>query len=175
MVGKSAPNNFVLAGPRQGCKLVAWHKAMAPVPAVRSGLTTLEILGPRSLPAESSGPGAKSVKTGPTPMEEVNIQNGDDVIRARQLAREMARELGFGMMDQIGIATAASELSRNAYQYSRAGKVIIKPVSRNHARGIEIVAEDQGPGIADLELALQDGFNTSSGQDLWADLAPTLT
>jgi serine/threonine-protein kinase RsbT len=76
----------------------------------------------------------------------------------------MAREMGFVIVDQIGVATAASELSRNAYQYSGTGKVIIKPVSRNHARGIEIVVEDQGPGIPDLEQALQDGFSASSGR-----------
>jgi serine/threonine-protein kinase RsbT len=162
MAGKRGQNNFGLAGPRQGRRLVAWHKAMAPVPTVRTGLTTLEILGLGSFPAESPGPGAKPVKTWPTYTKEVTIQNGDDVIQARQSAWEMARELGFVMVDQIAIATAASELSRNAYQYSGTGKVIIKPVSRNQARGIEIVVEDQGPGIPDLEQALQDGFSTSN-------------
>ena len=164
MAVKSAPNNFGLAGPRPGSKLVVWQKAMAPVPTVITGLTTLEILGLRSFPAESPGLRTKPVKTWPTPMKEVTIQNGDDVIRARQSAREMARELGFVIVDQIGIATAASELSRNAYQYSGTGKVIIKPASRNHARGIEIVVEDQGPGIPDLEQALQEGFSTSSAR-----------
>lgn len=164
MAGKSAPKKFNLAGQRPGCRLVVWHKAMSPVPTVRTGLTTLEILGLGSFPAESPGPGAKPVETWPTHMKEVTIQHGDDVIRARQSAREMARELGFVVADQIGIATAASELSRNAYQYSGTGKVIIQPVSRNHARGIEIVVEDQGPGIPDPEPALQDGFSASSGR-----------
>jgi len=164
MAGKSAQNDSGLAGQRPGRRLVAWHKAMSPVPAVRTGLTTLEILGLGSFPAESPGPGAKPVKTWPTHVKEVIIQHGDDIIRARQSAREMARELGFVVGDQIGIATAASELSRNAYQYSGTGKVIIKPVSRNHARGIEIVVEDQGPGIPDLEQAVQEGFSTSSAR-----------
>jgi serine/threonine-protein kinase RsbT len=164
MAGKRAQNDSGSAEPRPGRRLVAWHKAMAPVPTVKTGLTTLEIMGPGSFPAESPGPEAKPVKTRPTHIKEVTIQNGDDVIRARQSAREMARELGFVVVDQIGIATAASELSRNAYQYSGSGKVIIKPVSRNHARGIEIVVEDQGPGIPDLEQALEDGFSTSSGR-----------
>jgi serine/threonine-protein kinase RsbT len=164
MAGKSAQNDFGSAGPRPEHRLVAWYKAMSPVPAVRTGLTILEILGLGSFPAESPGPGAKPVKTWPTHMKEVTIQNGDDVIRARQSAREMARELGFVVVDQIDIATAASELSRNAYQYSGTGKVIIKPLSRNHARGIEIVVEDQGPGIPDLEQALQEGFSTSSAR-----------
>jgi len=164
MAGKSTQNKNSLAGPRQERRLVAWHKAMAPVPTVRTGLTTLEILGLGSFPAESPGPGTKPVKTRPTHIKEVTIQNGDDVIRARQSARKMARELGFVVVDQIGIATATSELSRNAYQYSETGKVIIKPVSRDRARGIEIVVEDQGPGIPDLEQALQDDVTTSSAR-----------
>jgi serine/threonine-protein kinase RsbT len=164
MAGKSAQNNFGLAGPRPGCRLVGWHKAMAPVPTVITGLTTLEILGLGFFPAESPRPRAKTGRTRPIQMQEVPIQNGDDVIRARQSAREMARELGFVIVDQIAIATAASELSRNAYQYSGTGKVIIKPLSRNHSRGIEIVIEDQGPGIPDLEQALQDDLTPSSAQ-----------
>jgi serine/threonine-protein kinase RsbT len=162
MTGKISQNNSGLAGQRPGRRLVAWHKAISPVPTVRTGLTTLEILGLGSLPAKSPKPGDTTVKTWPTHMEEVTIQNGDDVIRARQSARQMARELGFVMVDQIGIATATSELSRNAYQYSGSGRVIIKPVSRNRARGIEIVVEDQGPGIPDLKQALRDGDGVSS-------------
>jgi serine/threonine-protein kinase RsbT len=161
MAGKSTQNDSGLAGQRQGRRLVAWHKPLAPVPTVRTGLTTLEILGLGSFPVERPRPGTKPVKTWPTHMREVTIQNGDDIIRARQSAREMAREMGFVMMDQIGIATAASELSRNAYQYSGTGKVIIKPVSRNHARGIEIVVEDQGPGIPDLKQVLQEDRSSS--------------
>ena len=164
MDGNNAQNNNRLAGPRPGSRLVVWQKARAPVPTVITGLTTLEILGPGSFPGKSPQPGAKPVKTCPNHRQEVTIQNGDDVIRARQSAREMARELGFVVVDQIGIATAASELSRNAYQYSGTGKVIIKPVTRNHARGIEIVVEDQGPGIPDIGQALEDGFSTSSGR-----------
>jgi serine/threonine-protein kinase RsbT len=164
MAGKSTQNDLGSAGPRPGRRLVAWHKAKAPVPTVKTGLTTLEILRLRSFPVESPGPEGKPAKTWPTHIKEVAIQNGDDVIRARHSAREMAQELGFVVVDQINIATAASELSRNAYQYSGTGKVIIKPVTRNHARGIEIVVEDQGPGIPDIGQALQDGFSTSSGR-----------
>jgi serine/threonine-protein kinase RsbT len=164
MAGKTTQNDLGSAKPRPGRRLVAWHKAKAPVPTVKTGLTTLEILGLRPFPAASPGPEGKPAKTWLTHIKEVVILNGDDVIRARHSAREMAQELGFVVVDQIGIATAASELSRNAYQYSGTGKVIIKPVTRNHARGIEIVVEDQGPGIPDIGQALEDGFSTSSGR-----------
>jgi serine/threonine-protein kinase RsbT len=134
---------------------------------METGSGSLEVLGRSQVAAESPEPGAKPLRTWPIPMEEVTILNGDDVIRARQSAREMARKLGFKIADQICIATAASELSRNVYQYAGRGKVIIKSLTDNGTRGIEIVAEDRGPGITDTGLAWQNGVNHHSrGQGL---------
>jgi serine/threonine-protein kinase RsbT len=156
LAGKGAQHGSGLSRRRKG---VAWHKFLTPVSAMRTGSGALEIMGLPSVAAESPGPGAEPVNTWPTPRKEVAIRNGDDVIRARQSAREMARKLGFKMMDQICIATAVSELSRNVYQYAGSGKVTIRSLAENGNRGIEIVVEDRGPGIADIGLAWQDGLN----------------
>ncbi|MGA9756525.1 MAG: anti-sigma regulatory factor, partial [Desulfobaccales bacterium] len=145
---------------------IVWNKAPAPVPAVNTRLTVLEILGLKSLPTRSPNAGAKPVWPQPVTMREVPIRDGNDIIRARQEAREMAQELDFGIPDQIHITTATCEMSRNAYQYSGHGKVTLKPVARNDARGIEIVVEDHGPGIADLSLALQGGSSNDLGYGL---------
>jgi serine/threonine-protein kinase RsbT len=164
LAGKGAPRGSGLTRRRKG---VAWHKFKIPVPAMGTGSGSLKVLGRSPVAAESPEPKAKPLRTWPTPMEEVTILNGDDVIRARQLAREMARKLGFKMVDQICIATAASELSRNVYQYAGRGKVIIKSLTDDGTRGIEIVVEDRGPGITNTVLAWQDGVNHHSrGQGL---------
>lgn len=93
-------------------------------------------------------------------IEEVIINNSEDVILSRQLARKIAGEFGFGLADQTRIATAVSELSRNICLYAGTGRVIIKTVSESAKKGIEIVAGDKGPGICDIELAMQDGYST---------------
>lgn len=95
--------------------------------------------------------------------KEIAINNGKDAITTRQVARELARELGFGLADQTRITTAVSELARNIYVYAGTGRVIIKAVSNNAKKGIEIVAEDNGPGIPEIELAMQDGYSTKNG------------
>lgn len=93
--------------------------------------------------------------------KEVGINKSEDIIFARQIAREMAKELGFGLADQTRITTAVSELSRNIYTYAGTGRVIVKALSESAKKGIEIIAEDRGPGIPDIELAMQDGYSTS--------------
>jgi serine/threonine-protein kinase RsbT len=164
LAGKGAQCSSGLPGRR---KEIARHKFQAPVPAVGPGSDSPEILGPSPVEAENPGSLIKLLNTWPISMKEVTILNGDDVIRARQSAREMARKLGFKIADQICIATAASELSRNAYQYAGHGKMTIKCLADNGNRGIEIVVEDQGPGITDLSLAWQDGLNRHNrGQGL---------
>jgi serine/threonine-protein kinase RsbT len=162
LAGKNAQHSSGL--PRHQ-KEIAGHKLQAPVPAVGTGSGSLEVLKLPLVAAEGPDPMAKPVRIWLS-MQEVAILNGDDVIRARQSARDMARKLGFKIADQIYIATAASELSRNAYQYAGRGKMIIKFLADNGNRGIEIVVEDQGPGITDISCAWQDGPNSNRGQGL---------
>lgn len=76
----------------------------------------------------------------------------------------MAREMGFGTIDQARIATAISELARNVVLYAESGQITIRVIVTNDRRkGLEVVCEDQGPGIPDLVLAQQDGYSTSGG------------
>lgn len=100
------------------------------------------------------------------PETTVPISGDADIVLARQRAREAAKALGFGMVDQSRIATAVSELARNVVKYAtnRRGEVIIRTV-RNPDRGtgIEIVVKDEGPGIASVEEAIRDGFTTRGG------------
>ncbi len=87
-----------------------------------------------------------------------------DIVLARVEGRNLAKELGFGTIDQARIATAISELARNVVLYAPEGKVTLRAIiSDNGERGIEVVCEDTGPGIADVELVMQDGYSTSSG------------
>lgn len=78
-------------------------------------------------------------------------------------AREIARELGFGVVDQVRISTAVSEIVRNIVMYAGTGTVHITECRDAHRVGIEVVAEDEGPGIPDVQRVLQGGFSTSGG------------
>ncbi|MFB0545845.1 MAG: anti-sigma regulatory factor [Anaerolineae bacterium] len=91
------------------------------------------------------------------------IRNDLDIVTARVEAREVAKELGFGTIDQARIATATSELARNIAQYAPGGIMTIKPLNVEGRQGIEVICEDNGPGIEDVELAMQDGYSTSEG------------
>ena len=95
------------------------------------------------------------------------VINGEDgIVAARQSARELAKTLGFGVVDQSRIATAVSELARNVVRYATdaRGEVLIGTVSTpDKGAGIEIVVHDEGPGIPDVDQALRDGFSTGNG------------
>jgi serine/threonine-protein kinase RsbT len=96
----------------------------------------------------------------------IPIANDDDIVLARQYARQAAKELGFGMVDQARIATAVSELSRNLVRYAtdKRGLVVIRGASDSAGRtGIEIVVSDDGPGIADVDHVMQEGFSSGTG------------
>ncbi|GEM02323.1 serine/threonine-protein kinase RsbT [Halolactibacillus halophilus] len=93
----------------------------------------------------------------------VNIRQEWDIVGARQLGREKAKELGFGTVDQARIATAISELARNIYLYAGIGKVYFEMVDHLGKKGLKIVAVDEGPGIRDLSQVMQDGYSTSGG------------
>ncbi|HZG70352.1 MAG TPA: anti-sigma regulatory factor [Chondromyces sp.] len=93
----------------------------------------------------------------------VKIINEWDIVAARQLGRNVAKDLGFGTVDQARITTAISELARNIYLYAGQGKVCIEKIQENGKAGLCIVAEDHGPGIADIRRVMEDGFSTSGG------------
>jgi serine/threonine-protein kinase RsbT len=93
----------------------------------------------------------------------VKIINEWDIVAARQLGRNVARELGFGTVDQARVTTAISELARNIYLYAGQGTVGIEKVFDGGKSGLKIVAIDEGPGIKDIRKVMEDGYTTSGG------------
>ena len=93
----------------------------------------------------------------------VNIHKEWDIVAARQLGREKARALGFGTVDQARIATAVSELARNIYLYADTGKICFQMIEDMDRKGLTITATDNGPGISDISLVMEDGYSTSGG------------
>lgn len=90
-------------------------------------------------------------------------------MNCRQTARETARILGFGMIDQSRITTAVSELTRNIIRYAtdKRGEMMIRPIDREDgATGIEIIVSDDGPGIEDIEQVLREGYTSGGGLGL---------
>ena len=94
------------------------------------------------------------------------IASDADVIAARQQGRDLAAQHGFSAGDQTVIAVAISEIARNIVRYAKAGEVLLRAVNSANRTGIVVIARDQGPGIRDVELALQDGYSTSGGLGL---------
>ena len=92
----------------------------------------------------------------------VAVRGDGDVVSARVGGRLLATELGFLMGDVTAIATAISEVARNIVSYADAGTVELITLTSAGRLGIEVVAHDEGPGIADVEEAMQDGFTTGS-------------
>ncbi len=86
-----------------------------------------------------------------------------DIVMARVEGRNLARELGFGVIDQARIATAISELSRNVVLYAGRGMVTLRPIETPQRRGLEIVCADSGPGIADVNLVMREGYSSRRG------------
>ena len=98
--------------------------------------------------------------------EQVSVRGEEEVVRVRQLAREWSISLGFGLVDQTKIVTAASELARNTVIYGGGGVVRLEALNDGPRRGLRLTFEDTGPGIADLQLALKDGYSTGTGLGL---------
>ena len=96
-----------------------------------------------------------------TGVAQIAIRADVDIISARQRGRALAAELGFNKGELALIATAISELARNILTYAGEGEVVLDQEEQNGRRGIVVIARDDGPGIDDLERALQDGFSTS--------------
>ena len=91
------------------------------------------------------------------------LRSDVDVLKARKCGKEMAAELRFSNSERTIIATAISEIARNTVLYAKSGCMQLKLVLQGPRRGLVIVAQDEGPGIADLRLAMQDGYTTSRG------------
>jgi serine/threonine-protein kinase RsbT len=86
-----------------------------------------------------------------------------DIVLARQAVRKRAIELGFRLVDQTKIVTAASELARNTLIYGGGGVMVLSSLENSPKKGLRLIFEDQGPGIPDIQQALRDGFTTGSG------------
>jgi serine/threonine-protein kinase RsbT len=97
---------------------------------------------------------------------QVDIRSDADIIRIRQQARVMAKELGFSVSDLTLITTALSELARNIVEYAHQGEIILSQIRQGEHRGLVIIARDNGPGIADIARAMQDGYSTGKGLGL---------
>jgi serine/threonine-protein kinase RsbT len=100
-------------------------------------------------------------------MDELPIRTGDDVVRVRQQVRLLAAKSGLSLVDQTKVVTAASELARNALVHGGGGLARIEAVTSGQGRGgIRIGFTDDGPGIADVDLALTDGWSSGDGLGL---------
>ncbi len=120
-------------------------------PAGESALASWVTTVPTSAEERASVPAAHVVRT------------EEDLLTVRHAVRAATVEVGFGLVDQTRVVTAASELARNAYVHGGGGTVTIEYPRRPGGRGLRLVVKDDGPGIADLDAALTDGFTTGSG------------
>jgi serine/threonine-protein kinase RsbT len=96
----------------------------------------------------------------------VIIQRDGDIVEARQKGRELAQTIGFSGSDLTLIATAISEIARNIVLYADRGEISLGIAENGSRRGIVVVARDQGPGIADIERAMRDGYSTGKSLGL---------
>jgi serine/threonine-protein kinase RsbT len=95
------------------------------------------------------------------------VRSGEDVVKVRQAVRSVAMDLGFSLVEQTKVITAASELARNTLTYGGGGEVRIERLTQGSKRvGVRLTFEDRGPGIANIELALTDGYTTGTGLGL---------
>ena len=93
----------------------------------------------------------------------MEIRASDHVVLVRQVVRKWAIDLGFSLVDQTKMITAASELARNVLDYGGGGTVRLEALENGHRKGLRLTFEDQGPGIPDIDKALTDGYTTGKG------------
>ena len=96
----------------------------------------------------------------------VPLQNEGDIVHARQVVRQFATELTFSLVDQTKLVTAASELARNTVVHGLGGEVRVDVLEEGGRKGIRLTFSDRGPGIADVERAMRDGYTTGTGLGL---------
>lgn len=101
-----------------------------------------------------------------TKSDSLSIRYSDDVVLVRQAVRKWSIEQGFSLVDQTKMITAASELARNTLDYGGGGTVLLEALEKDNRRGLRLTFEDHGPGIADIELALTDGYTSGKGMGM---------
>ncbi|OLL29124.1 anti-sigma regulatory factor [Burkholderia sp. SRS-W-2-2016] len=113
-----------------------------------------------------TSPNAPTLADGQPPDEALPVRSDEQIVRLRRYVREKAVALGLSLIDQTKLVTAASELARNTLTYGRGGDVYIYTVQRNGRSGLRLDFIDTGPGIADIQQALTDGFTSGNGLGL---------
>lgn len=96
----------------------------------------------------------------------IRVADESDIVSARQQGRRLAAASGFTQTEQTLIATAISEVARNILTYAGVGELIIEMLAERGRRGIQVIARDEGPGIADCQLAMRDGYSTRNSLGL---------
>jgi serine/threonine-protein kinase RsbT len=96
----------------------------------------------------------------------VSIASEGDIVDARQKGRMLAAQLGIAGTDLTLVATAISEVARNILKYAQSGEIVLREETKSGRKGVVVVARDRGPGIEDIERALQDGYSTGNGLGL---------
>ncbi len=97
---------------------------------------------------------------------ELQLVGPEDVVIVRQATRSLAIEIGFTLIDQTKIVTAASELARNTVVHGGGGKVRLELIKEAFRQGVRLTFEDKGPGIADIDCAMRDGYSSGNGLGL---------
>lgn len=110
-------------------------------------------------PSDAGGSGGQEGETIP-------IRSSNDVVQVRQVVRQRVVGLGFSLVDQTKMVTAASELARNALEYGGGGTALLEIVQAGGRKGLRLTFEDRGPGIPDIDRALTDGYTTGGGMGL---------
>lgn len=93
----------------------------------------------------------------------LDVRTAEDVVKVRQEVRNRTAAVGFSLVDQTKFVTAASEIARNTIDHGGGGLARIETVVATGRRGVRLTFEDQGPGIVDIKLAMQDGYSTGGG------------
>jgi serine/threonine-protein kinase RsbT len=96
----------------------------------------------------------------------LDVRSSTDIVLIRQAVRNWTAELGFSLVDQTKMITAASELARNSLEYGGGGRVLFESLQVGSKRGLRLTFEDHGPGIPDIGLAMKDGYTSGKGMGL---------
>ncbi|MCP9959727.1 anti-sigma regulatory factor [Streptomyces sudanensis] len=119
--------------------------------------------GRAAAPLPDPVPGYAAPDAGEGRCQRYEVRSEEDLLTVRHAVRAATVEAGFGIVDQTRVVTAASELARNAYVHGGGGTLEVRLLAPGGRRGLRLTVRDEGPGIPDVEAALQDGFTTGSG------------